>query len=117
MNLPEFLNQCPPPWIAFPAIEPDTLPAHMRQGAAEPWFDQQWRPFWMSLTPAQQERYLSHWKASQEWRDALAFFFNPDWEADAAQDAAESEQLLQASRTARAAAKPSLLSRWFRRKR
>lgn len=115
MNAPDLLTRCPPPWRVFPQIDPQTLPVHLRQGEAEPWFDQQWRPFWATLTAEQKVQYLDHWQASPDWRAAIAFHFDHTWAADAATDAAESSQHQEQLRQTRA--KPSLLARWFGRKR
>jgi hypothetical protein len=92
MTEPDYLT-APPPWKAFPEIQPDELVAHLRQGAAEPWFDQEWRPFWASLDEGQRERYLQHWSASPAWRDAMMVFdVDPDLDLEA--DARESEEYL-----------------------
>ncbi len=115
MTTTDVLTRCQPPWLVFPQIDPQTLPVHLRQGVAEPWFDQQWRPFWAALTAEQKAQYLDHWNASPDWRAAIAFHFDRAWESDAEADAAESIQYQQDLKQARA--KPSLLSRWFGRKR
>jgi hypothetical protein len=62
-----------PPWVVFPGLAPDDLPA--KQGVEEAWFDQIWRPFWNALSAAQRVAYFDHWHAAPEWRDAIEFFF------------------------------------------
>jgi len=88
----------PPPWVAFPDIEPAELSRYLKQGATEAWFDQQWRPFWSSLSPDQQRDYLDRWHATTEWREAVAFYFNSDPAFDIEQDGRESEAYLAAWR-------------------
>ncbi|AEG70964.1 conserved hypothetical protein (plasmid) [Ralstonia solanacearum Po82] len=83
-----------PPWVAFPALRPETLAMRVRQGVAEPWFDQVWRPYWTSLTPIQRTCYLDAWEASPEWREAIAFVFETLSDLDLDQDAKASEAYL-----------------------
>jgi hypothetical protein len=109
-----FLYGCEPPWLAWPQIVPDELPQYLKQGATEAWFDQQWRPFWNSLSLAQRSDYLRFWRASPAWRDAIAFCFGPDTDVGREQDARESEALL-SSEHKRPPRKAGLLSRLFRR--
>lgn len=79
---------CVPPWVAFPRLRPEALPA--TQGAEEQWIDTQWRPFWRALDGAQRARYLDCWQASAEWRAAIRFYFEAlDAPFDIAADAAE----------------------------
>lgn len=109
MTQPDYLTACPPPWEAFPEIQPDDLVAHLRQGAAEPWFDREWRPFWASLDGEQRELYLQHWSASLAWREAMSVFdVDPDLDLEA--DARESEEYLRDWAKRRANAAP-----WWRR--
>lgn len=63
----------PPPWVVFPRLRADDLPA--TQGAEEAWFDQIWRPFWSGLTDGMRHDYFEHWQATPDWRDAITFFF------------------------------------------
>jgi|SRR3954447_12692320 hypothetical protein len=114
MGNPEFVDGCEPPWIAFPRLDPDELSRHLKQGVAEPWFDQKWRPFWSALSETQRLQYLDHWKASAQWRDAIHFFFEESSDVDAQTDAAESERYLEELRRKRGG-KRSLLDRIFRR--
>jgi hypothetical protein len=114
MGIPGFMDGCEPPWIVFPWLDPDELSGHLKQGVAEPWFDQIWRPFWSSLSETQRLQYLDHWKASPGWRDAIRFFFEELSAVDAETDAAESERYLEEFRRQRAG-KRSLLDRIFRR--
>ncbi|WP_232556812.1 hypothetical protein [Ralstonia solanacearum] len=83
-----------PPWVAFPALRPETLATHVGQNVAEPWFDQVWRPYWTSLTPIQRTCYLDAWEASPEWREAIAFVFETLSDLDLDQDAKASEAYL-----------------------
>lgn len=71
-----FLDQCRPPWLVFPELNPRELVGFLRQGATEAYFFNHWRPFWNSLDGTRREQYLDHWKATPEWRDAIAFHFN-----------------------------------------
>lgn len=91
-----FLEGCQPPWVVFPEIQPDELARHLEQGAAEVWFDEVWRPFWRRLSEGERAEYLTHWQASDDWREAIRFHFDaPDFdlEADAAESAAYLEQV------------------------
>jgi len=105
-----------PPWIVFPHIKPDELAVHVRQGVAEPWFDQEWRPFWTSLTSTQRSRYLDDWQASSEWRAAIAFVFESFSEQDIDQDAKESQAYLKTRGETAQKIKRPLLKRLFRRR-
>jgi hypothetical protein len=49
------------------------------------------------LSEAEQAAYLQHWRATEEWREAIQFFFESH-EIDLAADAAESEENLAAFR-------------------
>ncbi|MEQ6351819.1 hypothetical protein [Ralstonia pseudosolanacearum] len=104
-----------PPWVVFPHIKPEELALHVRQGVAEPWFDQEWRPYWASLTPMQQASYLDAWHASPEWREAIAFVFEAFSDLDIDQDAKESEEYLRVQARRPQKKKRSFLSRLFRR--
>jgi len=110
----DFLNASPPPWQVFPEIVPTELEAYLKQGVTEAWFDQHWRPFWGSLTESQRARYLDHWSASPDWREALDIF-TADPGVDLAADAAESEEYLTRWR-AENPERPSLWRRLFKRK-
>ena len=112
MMPPDFLESVQPPWVVLPHIAPQDLASHTRQGAAEPWFDQDWRPFWTSLTAGQREQYLDKWKATPEWREAIAAVFEVDPDLDLAEDARESEQHLREWK-AEQRPKRSLLGRLF----
>jgi hypothetical protein len=114
MSESQFLDDCQPPWIVFPRLDPDELSRHLKQGVAEPWFDQNWRPFWSSLSQEQRAEYLDHWHAPQDWRDAVRFFFEEQSKVDPAIDAAESDHYLEEFRRSRTS-KRSLLDRLFRR--
>jgi hypothetical protein len=73
MSRPDLFDACQPPWVVFPDIAPDELAAHLKQGAAEPWFDQVWRPFWSALTDLQRAQFLDRWQASSAWRERSRF--------------------------------------------
>jgi len=90
-----------PPWVVFPEIKPRELSAYLKQGVTETWFDQHWRPFWSSLTPDQQRDYLDHWQTTEEWRDAVAYYFNPEPGFDVDADTLESKAFLETWRKKR----------------
>ncbi|BCL86722.1 hypothetical protein ACNRBV_10205 [Ralstonia pseudosolanacearum] len=104
-----------PPWVVFPQIKPEELALHVRQGVAEPWFDQEWRPYWASLTPMQRASYLDAWHASPEWREAIAFVFEAFADLDVDQDAKESKEYLRKQGGLPAEKKCSLFRRLFKR--
>lgn len=115
MSRRDLFETCQPPWVVFPDIAPDELSVHLKQGAAEPWFDQVWRPFWSGLTALERAQFLDHWQASPAWREAIAFHFDGQEKVDLAADGAESERYLDAFRRGRAP-KRSFLDRLLRRK-
>jgi len=86
-----FLDQCRPPWVVFPDLDPSQLVGYLRQGVTEAYFFNHWRPFWNSLDDGQRTLYLDHWQASAEWREALAFHFEEEPGFDAEADVRESE--------------------------
>ena len=105
----------PPPWHVFPEITPEDVSAHMRQGQAELYFDQAWRPFWSALTPPQRGEYLNRWNATAAWREAMSVF-DMDTDYDAEEDARESEEYLaQVQRERATRQKPPLRKRLFKR--
>ena len=60
----------PPPWTAFPEMEP--IEAEMgKQGSLEYWWSRIWLPFWSTRTPIEKEQYLLDNGASAEWREVL----------------------------------------------
>jgi hypothetical protein len=106
-----------PPWIVFPHIPAAELAVHSRQGAAEPWLDAEFRPFWQSLDETQRSRYFDDWNATPEWRDAIEAVFGEDPGFDVEADARESAEYLKALREEKAAPQSaSLLSRLFRKR-
>ena len=109
-----FLNDCQPPWAAFPDIDPDELPRYLKQGVTEVWFDQIWRPFWQSLSQTERVEYLRHWGANERWRDAIREAFDPP-DFDLAADAAGSEREIAEAR-GRKGSRRSLWSRLFGRR-
>jgi hypothetical protein len=88
-----YLTENKPPWLAFPEILANELVAYLTQGLTEAYFDQIWRPFWARLTAEQRERYLQHWNAGAEWREAMTLF-EPDPTFDLEADVRESEEYL-----------------------
>lgn len=99
-----------PPWVAFPALRPETLATRVGQDVAEPWFDQVWRPYWTSLTPIQRTCYLDAWEASPEWREAIAFVFETLSDLDIDQHAKASAASLRNHETRPRKKKRSFLS-------
>ncbi|MEM6665525.1 MAG: hypothetical protein AAF638_03900 [Pseudomonadota bacterium] len=69
-------HDLPPPWIAFPNLDPASLPA--RQGAEELYFLHDFWPFWRTLDGAGRTAYLEHWNATPLWREAIRTC-DPDW--------------------------------------
>jgi hypothetical protein len=106
-----------PPWQVFPEITPEDVPAHMRQGRAEPYFDLVWRPFWSTLSAAHRSAYLDRWNASAAWRAAMTHF-DVDATFDLEQDALESADYLAGMRRQREEAwrKLPMWKRWFTRR-
>lgn len=61
----------PPPWIAFPDVDPSTLGA--LQGSMAYWWDWLFSPFWSTLDVVQQTSYLSRFPPPHEdWLDFLS---------------------------------------------
>lgn len=61
----------PPPWFAFPKMEP--IEAVMsKQGSLEYWWRWIWTPFWEHASAEDQANYLRDHKASNEWAECLA---------------------------------------------
>jgi hypothetical protein len=100
----------------FPFINPDELPQHLKQGIAEPWFDQAWRPFWNGLTDEQKQQYLDHWRASPQWRDAIGFVFGTLYEmaAEGAEDDAAEMARWEARWAERRRSRPAKRPLWSR---
>lgn len=61
----------PPPWSVFPHLDPLGLGA--LQGDVAYWWSHFWRPFWNSLSPAEQEAYLISNNASADWANCVRF--------------------------------------------
>ena len=60
----------PPPWSAFPNMEP--IEAEMnKQGSLEYWWNRIWLPFWSTRTPVEKEEYLMKNDATVEWCEVL----------------------------------------------
>lgn len=69
-KLDSHLPPPPPPWIAFPKMEP--IEAQMdKQGSLEYWWNRIWLPFWSTRTPVEKERYLLDNGATVEWSEVL----------------------------------------------
>jgi hypothetical protein len=94
MNDSTRFSQIKPPWIVFPQIVAGELVAYLKQGATEAWFDQAWRPYWVSLDTDEKSAYLRHWNASPEWIDAISHAFDPPDDFDIEADARESHAYL-----------------------
>lgn len=61
----------PPPWFAFPKMEP--IEATMnKQGSLEYWWNWFWNPFWQHASAQARANYLRDHKASDEWTECLA---------------------------------------------
>lgn len=100
-------EECRPPWVVFPELNPQELPGYLRQGVTEAYFSNHWQPFWQSLDESRRKEYLSRWKASAEWRDAIRFHFEEITDCDLAEDARESEEWLARNRATE--------TKWFRK--
>ncbi|SDJ48409.1 hypothetical protein [Pseudomonas indica] len=60
----------PPPWTAFPKMEP--IEAVMsKQGSLEYWWNWFWSPFWDHADSETRKSYLRDHKASEEWAECL----------------------------------------------
>ena len=59
----------PPPWIAFPDIDPDSLGS--LQGVIEYWWTTFWNPFWDTLDSAKQDEFLHDRNATLAWRECV----------------------------------------------
>jgi hypothetical protein len=81
----------PPPWQVFPQLQPHELGA--TQGQQEAWLDSVWRPFWQALNDAERESYLNFWRATKDWREWIRFVCERPTGFDAAQDAAEAQEI------------------------
>lgn len=103
------MDEPPPPWIAIPTLRPDD-PA--TQGEAEAYLVLEWLPFWSALDAPRKAAYLDRWRATPEWRDAIALRFDRDG-FDLEEDLRESEEMLK-RRRAEETDRPSW-SRWLRR--
>jgi hypothetical protein len=103
VSSPSFVDQCRPPWLVFPDLDPRELAGYLRQGVTEAYFFNHWRPFWDALDGGQRAQYLDHWRASPEWREAIEFHFSEDPAFDAEADVRESEEYLARHRQERAA--------------
>jgi hypothetical protein len=55
----------PPPWVAFPNIDPDTLGS--RQGAIEYWWNIYWQPFWACQSSPENQRFNDTNKVPIGW--------------------------------------------------
>lgn len=60
----------PPPWSAFPNMEPIEA-AMNKQGSLEYWWNRIWLPFWSTRTLLEKEEYLMKNDVSVEWREVL----------------------------------------------
>lgn len=69
--LDAFVPAPPPPWTAFPSMQPIEAQLN-KQGSLEFWWEHIWLPFWTALTPEQQAQYLRDHRASQAWVEVLS---------------------------------------------
>lgn len=60
----------PPPWVAFPDIDPSILGS--LQGAMEYWWDWLFSPFWSGLSANERMDYLTRHSADEDWADFLS---------------------------------------------
>ncbi len=60
----------PPPWIAFPKMDPVEIQMN-KQGKLEYWWSRIWLPFWSTRTPIEKEQYLVGNSATADWREVL----------------------------------------------
>lgn len=60
----------PPPWVAFPDIDPDTLGS--RQGAIDYWWNVYWQPFWAGLSGPEREQFKVKHNIPTGWAAYLA---------------------------------------------
>ncbi len=70
LSLDALQMEPPPPWVAFPDIDPDTLGS--RQGAIDYWWNIYWRPFWAMLNGYERERFKAKYDAQTGWIEYLA---------------------------------------------
>ncbi len=61
-----------PPWILFLGSTP--MDGLWRQGVSEWWFENEWQPFWWSLSEPQRADYLRRWDAPEEWIEFVEKF-------------------------------------------
>ena len=61
----------PPPWFAFPDMEPIEVIMN-KQGSLEYWWDWIWNPFWQHASDEVRMAYLKQHGASDEWIEYLA---------------------------------------------
>ena len=60
----------PPPWIYRPGSQP--FDGRWRQGIDEPWFVNEWLPFWRNASPAVRSAYLARYPSPDEtWHEYL----------------------------------------------
>lgn len=105
-------GQMQPPWVAFPEMDSNNYLQWIKQGATEAWFDQIWKPYWITLSPLERNDYYDFWRAPNEWREANDFLFENANQIDMDQDADESERFL-AEWRAKNTPKPSWLKKLF----
>lgn len=69
-NIDALALEPPPPWIAFPELDPSTVGS--LQGSIEYWWDWLFLPFWSAADHDTRARYLARHPADQDWLDFLA---------------------------------------------
>jgi hypothetical protein len=60
----------PPPWFAFPNVDPSTLGD--LQGSMEYWWDWLFAPFWNALDDTDRAHYLSRFPPDEDWAEFLS---------------------------------------------
>jgi hypothetical protein len=60
----------PPPWFAFPNVDPSTLGD--LQGSMEYWWDWLFGPFWNALDDTGRANYLSRFPPDEDWAEFLS---------------------------------------------
>lgn len=64
------MKEVHPPWILYPGFPPGDF---YWRDAGQPWLTEVWEPYWKSLSPVEQQDYLSRWRVPDSWRN---FYFD-----------------------------------------
>lgn len=103
-------NEIKPPWVVFPEMQPADLRA--TQGAEERWLNEDWWPFWLTITAEDRKAYLIRWNSDAEWRDYLEHYTRTREGFDEETDARDRERYL-AERNRTKAVKSNVRQSWF----